>query len=217
MTTHSYKSRSGFTLIEMIVSLGVFSVVLTITTGALLSLISSNQRYQNEQNVMTNLSFALDSMTRELRTGYNYNCVSAANNTNNVFSGSGASHENLGTTTQSCSGGRGSNLFHGVSFYEGGDSISGVGSKRILYFYSAGDKKIYRKVGNGVPQSIVSDSISVEGANFFVTDTGGLFATGDRRQPTISIRVEAKAKDATGTAAKVYYIQSSVTQRQIDL
>lgn len=220
MCTDSNKLRHGFTLIEMIVSLGVFSVVLTITTGALLSLISSNQRYQNEQNVMTNLSFTLDSMTRELRTGFNYNCVSAANNSTNVFSTinpTNSNQEGLGTTTRSCPSGRGTNTFHGVSFYEGGNSISGASSKRILYFYNADDKKIYRKVGNSAPQSIVSESISIEGANFFVTDTDDLFTTGDRKQPTVTIRVEARARDATGIAAKVYYIQSSVTQRQIDL
>ncbi len=68
-------TQRGFTLIEMIVSLGIFSIVSTMTVGSLLVLISGNQQLQGEQNAMTNLAFAIDSMTREMRTGSSYVCV----------------------------------------------------------------------------------------------------------------------------------------------
>lgn len=203
-------ASTGFTLIEIIVSLGVFSIVLTITTGALLSVISSNQRSQNEQNVMTNLSFALDGMTRELRTGFNYYCVSSNGNFNTY------NQEGVSTAVQDCPGGRGGNKYHGVSFYEGGNSISGA-ANRIMFFYGFDEKKIYRKIGNASPESIVSDSVDIVAADFFVTNAGKLTASGDTRQPNVTITVQAQARDAVGAAVKVYYIQSSVTQREIDL
>src|SRR6056297_849303 len=81
------QTTAGFTLIEMIVSLALFSVVVTISVGALLVLIASNRQLQDEQAVLTNLSFALDSMTREIRTGSAYVCRSRPNTSgSSIFS-----------------------------------------------------------------------------------------------------------------------------------
>jgi len=98
-------SQFGFTLIEMIVSLGLFSIVITISVGALLVLIATNEQLQAEQSVMTNLSFALDSMTREIRTGTNYYCASRPNYSSGgveaIFD-DGDSQESLGQNTNDC-------------------------------------------------------------------------------------------------------------------
>ena len=79
MVKKSQNQNLGFTLVEMIVS-RYFSIVVTTAVGAMLVLISTNQQLQSEQNVMTNLSFALDTMTREIRTGYNYYCTTSDTN-----------------------------------------------------------------------------------------------------------------------------------------
>lgn len=203
--------QKGFTLIEMIVSLGVFAVVVTITTGALLMLITTNQRFQYEQNIMSNLSFAIDSMTREMRMGYNYNCQTAAASTSAPFTGA---HESLlSTTTNDCASPRpaGQNA-RGVSFYEGGDSITGPSSNRIMYFYDFTAKKIYRRVGDGVSQSLISDAVQITSAEFFVTGSGS--AAG---QPTITIYLKAKAAEDTTASPRTYSIQTTVSQRALDI
>lgn len=64
----------GFTLVEMMVSLMVFSIVMTISVGTLLIMIDVNAKAQALYSSMTNVSFALDSMTREIRMGYGYYC-----------------------------------------------------------------------------------------------------------------------------------------------
>lgn len=211
---HMSASTRGFTLIEMIVSLGVFAIVVTITTGALLTLVYSNQRYQNEQNVMTNLSFALDSMTREMRMGTNYYCASAGSASGGIF-GDPTDHEDLETDVRDCQNGRGSNDVHGVSFIEGGDSITGPTVNRILYFYDEGEKKLYRRVGDADPQPITSENIIIDHADFFVTDTEQLITDGgnDKLQPTITIQVVAR--DSAGTASSS--VQTTVTQRALDI
>lgn len=211
MRSTLHTSQTGFTLIEMIVSLGVFAVVVTITTGALLMLIATNQRYQFEQNIMSNLSFAVDSMTREMRMGYNYSCRSAGNASTSIF-GLGAEHESIGNSTTDCVSGRQTNAVHGVSFYESGNSITGDTSNRILYFYHADTKKLYRRVGDNPAQQLTSDSVQITNADFFVTDTapGG-------RQPTITIYLKARATDDTATTPRTYSIQTTVSQRMLDI
>lgn len=69
-------NKKGFTLIEMMVSLAIFSVVAVIAAGALLRIVDSNRKAQSIQSAMSNLNFALESMTRELRQGTKYYCNS---------------------------------------------------------------------------------------------------------------------------------------------
>jgi prepilin-type N-terminal cleavage/methylation domain-containing protein len=68
--------RRGFTLVEIIVSLGIFAVVATVALGALVKIIGANKKAQTIQATVTNINFALDAMSREIRVGRNYYCVS---------------------------------------------------------------------------------------------------------------------------------------------
>ncbi len=67
-------TQKGFTLVEMIVAIFVFSVVMVISTGALVSIIGANRKAQSVKSVMNNVAFSLDSMTRALRVGTDYDC-----------------------------------------------------------------------------------------------------------------------------------------------
>jgi len=221
MNLHSHK-QTGFTLIEMIVSLAVFSFVITMSVGALLVLVATNGQLQNEQSVMTNLSFAIDSMTREIRTGTLYFCASAANR-NSAISGSGSGgiqmfrdnnnmDTEIDTTTRDCHEGRTSNV-QGISFIESGSSITTDAAERIVYFYDASDEKLYRRISGQPAQSIVSSGIRITNAEFFVTGSSPLDGTGDYVQPTVTVFVEAEDSDSN----KPYQIQTMVTQRTLDL
>lgn len=70
----SRSSSAGFTLVEMIVAIFVFSVVMVIATGALASIIGANRKAQAVKSVMNNIAFSVDSMTRALRVGTDYDC-----------------------------------------------------------------------------------------------------------------------------------------------
>ena len=67
-------SQKGFTLIEMIVSLGIFTVVAVIAVGALLKISDANRKAITLKTAINNLNFVLESMSREMRLGSNYNC-----------------------------------------------------------------------------------------------------------------------------------------------
>jgi prepilin-type N-terminal cleavage/methylation domain-containing protein len=64
----------GFTLVEMIVSLAIFSVVAVVALTALMSIMSANRKAQTLQSSITNLSYALEAMSREMRVGTTYYC-----------------------------------------------------------------------------------------------------------------------------------------------
>lgn len=221
------RTQHGFTLIEMIVSLGVFSIVATIAVGALLVLIGTNRQLQGEQSIMTNLSFALDSMTREIRTGTHYYCDSAANYSaggpNNIFDGGNDLDALLTDVSarqrnQNCDGTPpGGHELVGIAFIEGGDSITGSDG-RILYFYDEEDGKIYRRIGTEVAESIVSSGLFIRDFKIVVTgsdplSTGG--GTSERDQAAVTFYIEAA--ESSNPAAKSYRIQTTITQRTLDI
>jgi prepilin-type N-terminal cleavage/methylation domain-containing protein len=213
------RTQSGFTLVEMIVSLAIFAIVVTVSVGALLVLVGTNQRLQGEQSVMTNLSFALDSMTREIRTGSSYYCVSeaSAGSLSSPFNPASNLDTVFGQSVLDCaSGNNGNARYHGMAFVEGGDSISGT-SNRILYFYDEQEKNLYRRVGSGPAQSIVSPEVHLIDFEFFVTGSENLQTSGAAatRQPTVTIYIRA-SENADGSG-KQFDVQTTVTQRTLDV
>lgn len=207
--------QKGFTLIEMIVSLAIFAVVVTTAVGALLAIVSTNRQLQGEQSIMTNLTFALDSMTREMRTGFSYYCDSESSDIG-IFSDSGTAHGSLGTysSVQDCGSGSVDD-FRGVSFVEGGHSITGSGAERILYFFDKANNDLRRKVGDDKSQSIVSSELKIIEAQFIVTGSDQLSDTNDVKQPTITVKLAAQ--DKNDTSGKIYQVQTTVTQRVLDI
>jgi prepilin-type N-terminal cleavage/methylation domain-containing protein len=66
--------NGGFTLIETLVSLTLFTVVLVIAGGTIVSVIDINKRNQAISSVVNNLNYSIDSMVRDIKTGYLYKC-----------------------------------------------------------------------------------------------------------------------------------------------
>jgi prepilin-type N-terminal cleavage/methylation domain-containing protein len=67
-------NKNGFTLIETMVAVFVFSIVMTLATASIFNIVSANKTSQAIKSVMDNLSSALDSMSREIRYGSTFNC-----------------------------------------------------------------------------------------------------------------------------------------------
>ncbi len=59
----------GFTLLEMIVAIAVFTVVMTMAMEAVLNVNRAQKKVESFRAVSDNLNFALDAMSREIRTG----------------------------------------------------------------------------------------------------------------------------------------------------
>ncbi len=68
----SRRFAAGYTLVELIVSLGVFGIVVTLAAGSYFIVLSANRYAQATSTSIDNFSFVLEKMTRSIRTGYNY-------------------------------------------------------------------------------------------------------------------------------------------------
>jgi prepilin-type N-terminal cleavage/methylation domain-containing protein len=65
----------GYTLVELVIAVGLFALVMTLASGAYLLMISINQQAQGIATSVNNLSFALETMARTIRTGTAYSCA----------------------------------------------------------------------------------------------------------------------------------------------
>lgn len=142
--TGNRKARAsrGYTLLEMIVSVGIFSIVMLAATGAYLSLIRLDREARAVNHVANNLSFAVDSMARAIRTGTSYRCNNNAGSPNC-------------TATP------------GTSF---GFQDAETPARTIVYSLSSG--RVVVSINGGTPIPITDPSITVQNLTFYVRGVG---------------------------------------------
>lgn len=69
MSSINKLNKKGFTLVEMLVSIALFAIVLVITLGSIMTIVDVNRKSQSLTIVMNDLNFALESITRSVKTG----------------------------------------------------------------------------------------------------------------------------------------------------
>lgn len=194
-------NQRGFSLVELLVSLSLFIVVLTMAVGSLLVLINANAKAQNIQSAVGNVQFALDSMAREIRTGSAYYCSTSASA--NVIEGS--------DSTSDCNKG----VY--LSIIEGGQSLTSGGvNGRLAYRYNSTDHSIERKVGNGAWYPLTDPAVSIDAMHFNVANSLVGFQGGFPRQPNVTIYISGSVAGVANTNS-TFTLQTTVTKRVIDL
>ncbi len=72
MKKEGIQKSQGFTIIEMLVSTTIFLIVLTITTSLFLVNVRTQRYLLASVNASENISYAIEVMGREIRTGKNF-------------------------------------------------------------------------------------------------------------------------------------------------
>ena len=182
----------GFTLVETIVAVGLFSVVMLVATTALLSLMSANKKAQSIQSVMTNLNVAIDGMARSIRMGTQYRCNSSAPADPNCFSGTG-----------------GSSLY--FESFGGNQSIA---SDDWEYVYNPATHRLYRSKENGANLlAITSADISIDSFSFYVVGA----TPGDTEQPKVVMVAKGTINANDPRRRTSFTVQATAVQRSIDI
>ncbi len=191
--------HKGFTLVELLVSVALFTVVMTMSVGCLLVLIDANARAQNMQQVMTNISFALDSMTREIRTGRSFYCAN--------YDIDGDLPE---TSIRDCNGA------YYLSIVEGGESLTdGDDNSRITFRYNNVDQTVERRIGESAWYPITSPGVTITDMYFYVTDTA-LGRNDNERQANVTIYIEGYSGELETTESS-FAIETTITKRVLDI
>lgn len=201
MTIFNFQLRSdrGFSLIELLVSMAIFTVVLTMAVGGLLVLISSNAKAQNIQEAVSNVQFALDSMAREIRNGSSYYCTDSGSVSDGDYS-----------AVQDCDDGNALSVIEGGVNQELG--ISQSANSRIGWRYNSSAQSVERWDGGGAWERLTSSKVSITEMYFRVIHT----SKSDQRQPMVTIYIKGEVTGINDTGSE-FTLQTSLTQRQLDL
>lgn len=187
-----YMHQGGFTLIELMVSVTIFAIVMTISVGTLLVMIDATRKAQSLQAAMTNISFVSDSITRNIRTGYNYYCASYIDTLPS------------GSDSQDCASGG-----QAISFVRNKDG------KRVGFRLNTIDKSIERNVDNGGWLRVTSQNITINTFDIIVEYSGGYYSDGDLSQPHVSLLIEGIVDEGLESETD-FALQTNVTQRVLD-
>lgn len=184
---HSHIKRArGFSLLELIVSVGLFMIVVTIAASAYLSLISLNRKAQATNDVSSNLAFVMESISRSIRTGSSYDCGGGGGTLNCWASGS--------------------NTFSFTN--EDGQTVTYLRRSNGTVGLCVGTT-----CTDSSANSITDPRISITSLIFYVEGVG----YGDSTQPRVLITLTGSITPDPRTAPVTFTIQTSATQRLLEL
>jgi prepilin-type N-terminal cleavage/methylation domain-containing protein len=76
-----FKNQKGFTIIEMMIAIAIFLIIVMIGMGALLNANLVHNKSRDMRSILDNLSFVMDEMSRNIRTGSEYSCTGGSSGT----------------------------------------------------------------------------------------------------------------------------------------
>ncbi len=207
------KRIKGFTLIEILISLALFSFVLMISGSVIVSVIDINKRGQAVSSVVNNLNYSIDSMIRDIKTGYLYKCNSGITGTINVSvlksSNEKGDCDNGGTNIMLISTISGVDTVVKYEFIHKTDTVNGY-IKKTIY-----------KDDVDIPLSYsITDKVNVniENMYFRVKNPDSLECSGvcSYGQPSVFLSVKGLAGNTSLDASK-FFLQTFISQRLINL
>lgn len=184
--------NSGFTLVEVMIAITLFTAIMIIGTGAVLQTNAVHKKTQTMRSIMDNLNFIMEDMARNLRLGYSYECNAAVPTSPTVIT----------PTPTDCVNGGSSLAFisaDGTPFVYAIGSVSG---SPVSVFKSKNGEAVIKLN----PDEVVINPRS--GFNVYGTEIGG-------NQPRVVIRLSG-----TITAKNVstdFDLETTVSQRLLDI
>lgn len=188
MKTAASRNRNGFTLIEVLVAVGIFSFVVAIAVGGFARALRSQREIAGLAAANTAASLAVEQMSREVRTGIDFRCDLGLGNIQTCPAG-GAETSRIVFTNAN---------FEEVAYCLHQNGVwRGVGSAAC---------------GTGASEKITGDNLIVKNLVFTVFGA----ELGDDLPPRVTIFLGASPTEKTIQSLSVN-IQTTVSSRVLDV
>ncbi|MCX6752230.1 MAG: prepilin-type N-terminal cleavage/methylation domain-containing protein [Candidatus Nomurabacteria bacterium] len=202
--------KRGFTIIETMISVSLFLIIVMVGMGALLNADMLHNKSKSMRSIMDNLSFIMEDMSRNIRTGYNYRCYESG-------TWPGISQQSVFNTPQSCISG-GVLVFeeaHGKNLLTTPPDTNAT--DQWIYKIESTDGGLTFDISKSVDGGVTwvqmnSDEVSLNGVSGFSVIGA---EAGDNQQPFVTIKLVGNI-NLQNNIQTPFSLQTSVSQRQID-
>ncbi len=220
--------KKGFTLVEMLVVLGLFSFIMTLSTGVLYSTQAINVKMQESQSVLNNVSVSLETITRDIRYGSKFYCLDTLPLNRSIW----ADYVLYVQNRRNCSyGTEGMNHGGKVLIFKAVDAVNV--NDRVAYYasttstgnvilkeeYTNGVRSIYQVTANDVKISSLVFYVSGASSTVLTKDTLNIDIPGsnDYIQPLISLIISGETIPLSdGSTTTPFIVQTSISSRFLD-
>ncbi|MBP9802924.1 MAG: prepilin-type N-terminal cleavage/methylation domain-containing protein [Candidatus Pacebacteria bacterium] len=141
----------GYTIIEMMIAISIFLIVISIGMNGLLQSNLVLNKSRDMRNIMDNLSFVMEDMSRSIRTGYKYRCFDEGLIWENSYIQDGSLE-----IPRSCA------LGHAIAFEEATTGNVGEAKDQWIYRFGfderTGGFTIYKSINGGLNFYPLTDS-----------------------------------------------------------
>lgn len=177
--------NEGFTLIELMVSLSLFTIIVLAAIASLYTVNGASRKVQAMRTALDNLNFAIESMSRTIRTGTNIGCN--------------------GSPGQPCpieQGGAGDIIVRSTLGF-----VGNVTYQRCDGCNPNGTSSIQKRQQGQSAVEITSPEIDVQNLIFYVSGVD----TADGVQPSVTMFIQGVA--TAGGSVAPFAVQTYITQR----
>lgn len=209
--TFYYNQIAGFTLVELLVVLGLFSSIATLSLGSLFNTQAINGRLQETQAILDNINLSSQTITRDIRFGSEFYCARS-------IPGEG---ESIPSTRRNCnfadaSPGK-------VLIFTPADATNEL--DRVMYYVSNGIlyKDTYPYSGGTTTEQMTTSDVNINSLIFYVegaqTSDGSndYLDASDFKQPLITMFLSGVTKPTKSSATPVpFNFQTVVSASGID-
>lgn len=205
------KRSSGFTLIETMISLSLFLIIIMAGMSALLNANALYQKSQNMRSIIDSLSFMIEDMSRNLREGYHYRCITSDSDLASGVIGTPLSGQNCGGIAFEPPTGNPASPVDQVVYLIGTRTISGAIIHGIFKSVNGGTDW-FALNSEEITDLIAASSFSILGAE---PPTPGVSGTDDKQQPFVIIKLIGTITYQGNKTP--FYLQTSASQRYLDV
>ncbi|MCX6756734.1 MAG: type II secretion system protein [Candidatus Nomurabacteria bacterium] len=204
----SKKSLKGFTLIELMVVIALFSTIMTVAIGALFSAQAVNVKLQQTQIVIDGINLAIEEMVRDIRYGSQFYCTDFA-----FIQAFPATMPDR----QDCLYPTGNTAI----VFKPANGLTSLNhpNDRIAFYVS--NNAIYKKLLpegdlNSAPMQVTASDIKINSLFFYVKGTGtSVSSTPDFVQPVITVSIAGVTTKSQTNQVK-FTAQTTISSRKID-
>jgi type II secretory pathway pseudopilin PulG len=196
-----FKNNRGYTIVETMISISIFLILIMTGMATLMNAFSVHKKSQNMRSAIDNLSFIIEDMSRNLRTGTQYYCLDFTD----------VNFSNINTSKSSLIDGGVRRKCWGIAF-EAAEGGSSVDDQWIYYLDGAG--AVQRSVDGG------NNSIPLTPSEVKLSTVSGFYVVGaepslsDDQQPLVKIILVGSITERG--VASPFSLETTVSSRVVD-